>query len=397
MYKGRSATTIYGRPWSYADYLIVLDAYFRSAGQPRHDKSEFIMSIARMIGRTPGSVAMRMENYASIDPVVASRRKGLAKVGQDCRRHFEFWNDKRGDLSVVAQNLRADRGGDVFDQATFFDNDVQIPRAFGKYELMDRLGEGGFGVVFSCLAEDGEGLKAIKIVRGDKINDQECIARFAREIKALRAIQSQNVIRMFEDNLDEERTFPGYVMELGDTSLSMCLQECVEATSEDPFAPRSTLPADEATNVLLQVLRGTATLHGHSPVIIHRDINPNNVLRMRDDRWVVADFGLVKFIGRPVATTAFATRTEANKIVGTAHYTAPEQYRSFKSAGTQADVYSLGMLIHDLFSTRWGSPDRNDSGIEGPLESIFQRCTERDPSRRFGDAIELLAAVESVI
>ena len=92
---------------------------------------------------------------------------------------------------------------------------VRIPRAFGKYELVDKIAEGASGVVFSCIDTDTDEPFAIKIIRAEGVYDRNVLHRFLREIRALRTIDHDHVIKLREDNLDSEREFPAYVMEFG--------------------------------------------------------------------------------------------------------------------------------------------------------------------------------------
>src|SRR5256885_15563624 len=97
---------LYGRPWSEAEYIVVLDSYFVTKGQPRHENSPFVKELASLLGRTPSSIYMRMENFASVDPAEANHRRGLTKISPECRKVFKQWADNLGSLRQCAEVLR---------------------------------------------------------------------------------------------------------------------------------------------------------------------------------------------------------------------------------------------------------------------------------------------------
>src|SRR5262249_1113183 len=154
-----------------------------------------------------------------------------------------------------------------------------------------------------------------------EITENSMVHRFRREIKVLRTVSHPNVIALHEDNLDTESAFPAFVMDLAESTLPDYLQRTGEAQG---LVNRPTLTTAEATTILSQVMEGVAALHEYSPAIIHRDINPSNVLRMPDGRWVIADFTLAKFLIGSAENT-YVTMTTCRGW-GTAYYPAPEQW-----------------------------------------------------------------------
>ena len=202
------ASQLYGRPWTEREYIIVLDGYFDTKGRPRHVNTEEIQELARLLGRTPASVYMRMENFASVDPDARMERRGLPKIGPVGQRIFQAWVGKRDHLRSCAQVLIRDVEASRTSSMSLFEPDpVVLPKAFGKYELLDLLGQGGFGSVYSCLNAETQQVGALKIIQVEKARDHESVHRFLREIRALRFVKHQNVIRLHEDNLETERAF----------------------------------------------------------------------------------------------------------------------------------------------------------------------------------------------
>jgi serine/threonine protein kinase len=379
---------LYGRPWSEREYILALDAYLSKKDEPRHENSPFIKELARLTGRTPASICMRMENFASIDPAEASHRRGLRKISVVCKRVYDHWKDKPGHLQSCADVLRREAEEKRSPTLGLFESDpVALPRAFGKYELLDPIGRGSFGAVYSCLNVETNALGAIKVLSVDGLHDDEARHRFLREMRALRYVEHPNVIRLHDDNLDSEDKLPAFVMELAESSLT--------EYANDGARGRPLFTTEEGTAIVRSMIAAVKALHEHKPRIIHRDLNPNNILRLPDGRWVLADFGLAKFLGTGRVTTTFATRTQAG--LGTIYYAAPEQYQDFKRTDARVDVYALGMLLWELFNTVGPPPDRHTSGLTGKLLEVFLRATERNPDVRYPDVGEFAEAFEAAI
>ena len=385
------AQELYGRPWVEREYVVALDSYFRNRRAPRHVQAAFVQDLARLLGRTPASVVMRMENFASLDPEENSQRRGLVNVSPLCKRVFEQWQEKRDVLHDCADVYLREMAGPQAKNLSLFESSLLLPRAFGRYDLLDQLGEGGFGVVFSCIDPESEQRFALKIIKTDRIYDTEGMHRFRREIRILRMIDHPHLIKMHEDNLETENTYPGFVMDLATTTLSDYLQERSGQTQ------RPALSAQEAASILESVVSAVLALHSNVPRVIHRDINPSNILRMPDGRWVVADFSLAKFVDNGPASS-FSTMTRS--MCGTTYYAAPEQFRDLKLTDERTDIHGLGMLMWELFSSEWPFPQLAASGLPASLDCVFKRAVARVPDERYetvaGFSAELTNALKAL-
>jgi len=379
---------LYGKPWSEREYIITLHYYFQNRDMPRHAASPFILDLAKLLGRTPASIVMRMENFASIDPDASGARKGLGNGGPRCEEIFYDWYERPDHLASCAELLI--REATPLPEFTLFDapEPVALPKAFSRYELLDSVGQGGFGCVFSCVDIESGVQRAIKIIRAENQLDREALHRFSREIRILGSVRHPNVIRLHECNLESEEFFPAFVMDFANCSLTQHLESARKTGRERPR-----LIPDEARHIFRSVSSGVNTLHKAN--VIHRDINPNNVLLLPDGTWVLADFGLAKFIDSAATVSTFVTRTHAGW--GTAYYAAPEQYRDFKRTDERTDIYALGMLLWELFTNAWPPPERDQTGLPGQLASIFIKATERDVSARYQSVDDLLLDFESAL
>ena len=380
------AREIYGNKWSEKEYLIVLHYYFKHKGEPQHADTPFIFELSRILGRTPHSILYRLQNFASIDPEEKNpRRKGKAHITNFGKRTFEVWSRKRKTLKDTAEAFLRDEKSKM-EPNLFNPNPVQIPVTFRDFELLDEVGRGGFGVVLSCINTRDSETYALKIIDISQLHNRECIARFAREIKALKSMSHPGIIRIHEDNLDNEKDYPGFVMDLAQYNLPDYLKEKAEKSGRQVHRP--VMDYHEAMKLFTSVLGAVAALHQADIPILHRDINPNNILRLFNDEWVLADFSLAKFLPTTQLSTSFTTETHMG--MGTAHYTAPEQYTSLKKADVRSDIFSLGWLLWDLFSSEGPYPRSDPSGLPIHLEKVFHKSIHYEPENRYQNIDALL-------
>ena len=375
-----NARSLYGKPWSEREYIIVLHHYLLHRDEPKHTNAPFVKEV----------VAMRMENYTSIDPEMSEARAGLTNINRLGKRLFNKWvsapESLRDCADLLMREAKGKRQGDLFDPSP-----VQIPKVFGHYEIADLIGEGGFGVVYSCIEIETNKLFALKIVRADKLFDSEALSRFRREIKILKTIDHPNVVKIREDNLDSERNLPAFVMKLATCSLAEYIQNKRVESGRGNFP---ILDRPEAVHIVQSVLDGLNALHRNEPPVLHRDVNPSNIL-LADDEWVLADFGLAKFASAAPATSTFFTTTRHG--VGTQNYAAPEQYFNFTETGFATDVFSIGMLMWELFTDLGPPMDRRDLGLGEKMNAVVDKATHRDANLRYQSMREMREAFLSAL
>jgi serine/threonine-protein kinase len=268
------------------------------------------------------------------------------------------------------------------------------------YRLVDKLGEGGMGVVWraqdSTLGRD----VAIKILPPEFAADPERLARFDREAKVLASLNHPNIASIY-----------GFHEAGGVRFLAM---ELVPGEGLDQRISRGPIPVDEAKAIALKIAE--ALEYAHERGIVHRDLKPANIRVTPDGTVKVLDFGLAKAIvgemsgSGPTSTptilpTVTSAGTAIGMILGTAAYMSPEQARG-RAVDRRADIWAFGVVaVEMLTGKRLFDGETVSDTIAGvltrPLEldalayaSLWKRCLERDPKLRLRDIGEARIALE---
>ena len=213
----------------------------------------------------------------------------------------------------------------------------------GEYQILDRIGEGGMGTVYSAVHPIIGKKVAIKVLAARLAKNTNAIRRFVLEARAVNDIQHPGLVDIFSfGRLTDGRHY--YVMEfLEGRNLGDVLRE------------RVSLPISEALPIFLEV--GRALVAVHSKGIVHRDLKPENILLLSvvqpgGQKVKLVDFGLAKLVeGVPAHLSAGGPRTAAGVNVGTPHYMSPEQCRGQK-VDARSDLYALGVLLYETLTGR---------------------------------------------
>src|SRR5215467_10026870 len=236
----------------------------------------------------------------------------------------------------------------------------------GRYKLLEKLGEGGFGVVY--MAEQQEPVQrkvALKIIKAG-MDTREVIARFEAERQALALMDHPNIARVLDGGTTEAKR-PYFVMEL------------VKGIPITDYCDQNNLPTTERLQLFIKVCQ--AVQHAHQKAIIHRDLKPGNVLvTLHDGEPVpkVIDFGVAKALGQKLTEKTLFTRFE--QMIGTPAYMSPEQAAlGGLDIDTRSDVYSLGVLLYELLTGV--TPLDEETLRQGALDEIRRMIRETDPPK----------------
>jgi len=252
----------------------------------------------------------------------------------------------------------------------------------GRYKLLQKLGEGGCGVVY--MAEQDEPVRrrvALKVIKLG-MDTKSVIARFEAERQALALMDHPNIAKVLDGGATETGR-PYFVMEL------------VRGIKITEFCDQNRLSTRERLDLFIQVCQ--AVQHAHQKGIIHRDLKPSNILVTIHDPGapgvpVVIDFGIAKATqGRLTDQTLF---TAFEQFLGTPAYMSPEQtLMTVQDVDTRSDIYSLGVLLYELLMGH--TPFEGKELMAAGLEELRRTIREKEPVRPSTRLSTLMAAEQT--
>jgi serine/threonine protein kinase len=222
--------------------------------------------------------------------------------------------------------------------------ELEAQGKLGGYELLQKLGQGGMGSVYLARQVSLDRNVAVKVLAPQLGRDPTFVARFTREAYAAAQLTHHNIVQIHD--IGEEKEIRYFSMEFvpGQT-----LGGVVKKAGR--------LEPEAAVGYVLQAARGLKFAHDHA--MIHRDIKPENLLLNDQGMVKVADLGLVKRKGTSdetatpgLAAASDASKTQADLVMGTPAYMAPEQAKDAARVDVRADIYSLGCTLYDLLTGR---------------------------------------------
>jgi serine/threonine-protein kinase len=261
----------------------------------------------------------------------------------------------------------------------------------GKYEILDRIGVGGFGVVYKGYDPFIKRFVAVKTCTSD---DEEIRNRFHQEAEIAGNLQHRNVVTVYDFGVQD--------------GVPYLVQEYLSGEDLDrKIKTRAPLSFPEKLLYLVQVARGLE--YAHSKGVIHRDIKPANIRILEDGTAKIMDFGIAKLQQQQSGLT------QTGMTLGTAAYLAPEQIRG-EPVNQRTDIFSYGILAYELltYERPYGGEvistvlyqilhlTPRSIGALWPdcppqLSSIVGRCLEKEPTRRYLSCSELLRDLDALL
>lgn len=271
-----------------------------------------------------------------------------------------------------------------------------IGQTISHYQILEKLGEGGMGVVYKARDMNLDRAVALKFLPADFIAPGEQIRRFEQEAKAIAALNHPNIATIYDVGETQGRQY--LVLEyLPGGTLKTKLQQLKSEDKEFSIA--------EVLRFAIQMTEALA--HAHRNGIIHRDVKTDNLMLSGEGVVKLTDFGLAKLRGSVKLTRTGTT-------VGTASYMSPEQVRG-EELDHRSDIFSLGVVLYELTTSRLPFRGEFETAItysilnENPppatslrrdvpaaLEVIINRCLEKDTAKRYQSADEIVSDLKRI-
>jgi eukaryotic-like serine/threonine-protein kinase len=260
-----------------------------------------------------------------------------------------------------------------------------------RYQLLDMIGQGGMGRVYLARDTRLDRPVALKILSPERMNNPRAVARFHREARVGARLQHENLVRIYDFGESNSRYF--LVMEYieGKTIASL-------------IAEQGPVPPATAARLVRQVALGLE--HAHRKGMIHRDVNPFNILVTHDGTAKLADMGLAVILDEEERIT------RDGATVGTFDYVAPEQATDSRAVDTRSDIYSLGCTMYHMCTGQVPFPgpslpekvlghqtieptplSRRVPGLSEGLSEVVRRMMRKSPSERYATPMEVAQAL----
>lgn len=262
----------------------------------------------------------------------------------------------------------------------------------GRYELLEKIGEGGMSEVFKARCNKLNRFVAVKILKKEFCNNEDIVKKFKDEATAIATLSDNNIVNILDVGTQED--------------LHYIVMEYVKGkTLKDVIKQVGKMNYETAISVAIQIAKALDCAHRNN--IIHRDVKPQNILVTEDGVMKVTDFGIAK-------STTSATITNTTTIMGSAHYLSPEQAKgSFIDCRT--DLYSLGIVLYEMVTGKLPfeadsavtialkhiqeepvPPKSLNSRIPDSLNTLILKAIEKDPNKRYQTAKEFINDLQKI-
>jgi serine/threonine-protein kinase len=238
----------------------------------------------------------------------------------------------------------------------------------GRYEYQEKIGEGGMATVYRGLQRSLNRPVAIKVLSATLSDNPSVIKRFERESLIIARLNHPNIIHVIDRGMTSKGR-PVFVMEYVE---GMTLADAIR---------NRVFHFNQKVDIAVQICKGVA--YAHKFDVIHRDIKPANVIIDKEGFARLLDFGIASFFKAENQVAADETRL----ILGTEAYMAPEQHQGISMTSCLSDIYSIGVVMYELFSGQLPSLhpvplSAFDDSISPALDNLVMKCLEREPMAR---------------
>lgn len=254
-----------------------------------------------------------------------------------------------------------------------------------RYEILGKIGTGGMADVYKAKDHKLNRFVAVKVLKPEFREDTTFIRKFRSEAQAAAGLTHPNIVNVFDVG--------------DDGGVYYIVMELIEGiTLKEYIAKKGKLSIKEATSIAIQVSMGLEAAHNHG--IVHRDVKPQNIIISTDGKVKVTDFGIAR---------AASSNTISSNVMGSVHYSSPEQVRGGYS-DEKSDIYSLGITLYEMVTGRvpfdgdttvaiaikhlqeeMVPPSVYTENLPYSLEQIILKCTQKSVGRRYEKMEDVIA------
>ena len=254
-----------------------------------------------------------------------------------------------------------------------------------RYEIVGKIGTGGMADVYKGKDHKLNRYVAVKVLKPEFREDTKFIKKFQTEAQSAAGLTHPNIVNVFDVGNDE--------------GVYYIVMELIEGiTLKEYISKKGKLSIKEATSIAIQVSMGLEAAHSHG--IVHRDVKPQNIIISTDGKVKVTDFGIAR---------AASSNTISSNVMGSVHYSSPEQVRGGYS-DEKSDIYSLGITLYEMVTgvvpfdgdttvaiaikhlqEEMIPPSTYTPELPFSLERIIEKCTQKSVDRRYRNMSEVIA------
>jgi serine/threonine-protein kinase len=261
-----------------------------------------------------------------------------------------------------------------------------------RYELQEKIGEGGMSLVYKARDKKLNRFIAVKILKHEFIDNEDIVDKFKKEATAIANLNDPYIVNVLDVGSQEEYNY-------------IVMEYVKGKTLKEFIREKGRIPYDLALNFSTQIAKALDCAHKNN--IIHRDIKPQNILVTEEGSLKVTDFGIAK-------STNSSTITNTSNVIGSAHYFSPEQAKG-NYIDSRTDLYSLGVVIYEMVTGRVPfdadspvsvalkhiqeevvPPKNINSAVPESLNKLILKAMEKEQIKRYQSAKEMIIDLDKI-